>query len=101
MIDQSVILIPVMSAFISGFGVFLASMALDRKKEKVRKTEREHDLLKLELKDLQIKLYQVEKDLNEWKEKYYNAIQELISVRAELEDTIFRLSLVNHEINEG
>lgn len=101
MIDQSVVIVPVTSAFISGLGVYIASVALDRKKEKVRKTEREHDLLRLELKDLQIKLYQVEKDLNEWKEKYYNAIQELISVRAELEDTILKLSLVNYELNEG
>ena len=101
MIDQSTILIPVMSAFVSGLGVYIASAVIDLKKEKIRKTERQHDLLRLELKDLQIKLYQVEKDLNEWKEKYYAAIQELISVRAELEETLLRLSLVNYELNEG
>jgi len=42
-------------------------------------------------------LYQVEKDLNEWKDKYYEAIQQLIEVRAELEETLIRLSIIHTE----
>ncbi len=54
----------------------------------------------MDLKDLQIKLYKLEKDLSEWKDKYYSTIQELISVRAELEETLIKLSLIHLE-NEG
>jgi hypothetical protein len=32
--------------------------------------------------------------LDEWKDKYYEALQELISVRAELEDTLIKLTHV-------
>ena len=84
-----------MSAFISGLGVSVFAWGIERKKEKVRRAEREQDILKLELKDLQIKLYQLEKDLDEWKDKYYTAIQELVSVRSELEETLIRLSLIH------
>ena len=34
----------------------------------------------------------LEKDLNEWKDKYFEALQELIKVKAELEGTMLRLS---------
>jgi peptidoglycan hydrolase CwlO-like protein len=100
MSNISVIILSLLSAFISGLGVSVFSIIGDRKKEKIRRAERDQDLLKLELKDLQIKLYQLEKDLDEWKEKYYNTIQELVSVRAELEETMIRLSLIHIEHEE-
>jgi hypothetical protein len=56
-------------------------------------------IIKLELKDLKIKLYQVERDLTEWKDKYYSAIQELIEVKADLEETLIRLSLIDMEFH--
>lgn len=95
MSNISVIILTLASAFLSGFSVSIVSYFNEKKKEIIRKTEREQDLLKLELKDLQIKLYQLEKDLDEWKDKYYSAIQELISVRSELEETLIKLSLIN------
>jgi hypothetical protein len=49
-------------------------------------------MLKMELKDLEIKLYKLEKDLIEWRDKYYEAVQELIEVKAELEDTLIKLN---------
>jgi peptidoglycan hydrolase CwlO-like protein len=100
MSNLSVIILSLLSAFISGLGVSLFSIIGDRKKEKIRRSERDQDLLKLELKDLQIKLYQLEKDLDEWKEKYYNTIQELASVRTELEETMIRLSLIHIQHEE-
>jgi len=52
----------------------------------------------MELKDLEIKLYKLERDLIEWRDKYYQAVQELIEVKAELEDTLIKLSHINiHE----
>ena len=49
-------------------------------------------------KDLEIKLYKVEKDLDEWRNKYYEALQELIEVKAELEKTLINLThIVHHE----
>jgi hypothetical protein len=95
MSNTSVIILTLLSAFISGIGVSVFAWFVERKKEKVRRAEREQDILKLELKDLQIKLYQLEKDLDEWKDKYYTAIQELVSVRTELEETMIRLSLIH------
>jgi hypothetical protein len=95
MSNTSVIILTLLSAFISGIGVSVFAWLIERKKEKVRISEREQDILKLELKDLQIKLYQLEKDLDDWKDKYYTAIQELVSVRTELEETLIRLSLIH------
>jgi len=95
MSNASVIILTLLSAFISGIGVSVFAWFIERKKEKVRRSEREQDILKLELKDLQIKLYQLEKDLDDWKDKYYAAIQELVSVRTELEETMIRLSLIH------
>ena len=53
----------------------------------------------MELKDLKIQLYKVERDLTEWKDKYYSAIQELIGVKAELEETLIKLSLIDMEFH--
>ena len=93
--NLSVIILTLLSAFFSGFSVTLFTSIQDKKKDKIRQAERDQDNLKLELKDLQIKLYKLEKDLSEWKDKYYSAIQELITVRAELEETLIKLSLIH------
>ena len=93
--NLSVIILTLLSAFFSGFSVTLFTSIQDKKKDKIIQAEREQDNLKLELKDLQIKLYKLEKDLSEWKDKYYSAIQELITVRAELEETLIKLSLIH------
>ena len=96
--SDSTLIMTLISALTSGIGVALFNLVKENKKEIARKKEREQDLLKIDLKDLQIKLYKVEKDLNEWKEKYYKAIQELIEVKAELEHTLIKLTHI--EIHE-
>lgn len=96
--NSSVVALTLISAVLSGFGVSLLSYYQEQKRERVRKAEKEQDELKLELKDLQIQLYKLEKDLDEWKNKYYTTIQELISVKAELEETLVKLSLINQTI---
>lgn len=96
--DNNTLIITLISAFTSGIGVAIFNLIKENKKEIQRRKEKEQDLLKIDLKDLQIKLYKVEKDLNEWKEKYYKAIQELIEVKAELEQTLIRLTHI--EIHE-
>ena len=53
----------------------------------------------MELKDLKLQLYKLERDLTEWKDKYYSAIQELISVKSELEETLIKLSLIDMELH--
>jgi hypothetical protein len=95
MSNSSVIILTLLSAFLSGIGVSLVAFISDIKKKKEHIAEREQDLLKIELKDLEIKLYKLEKDLDEWKNKYYSTIQELISVRSELEETLVKLSLIH------
>lgn len=91
----TVILLTLSSATLSGIGVTLITGYQENKKERVRKQEREQDQLRIELKDLQIKLYQLERDLDSWKDKYYSAIQELIDVKSELEETLIKLSLIH------
>jgi hypothetical protein len=94
------IIMAITAALVSGMGTALVAGFRDNKKEKTRKFEREQDHLKLDLRDLKIELYKIEKELNEWKDKYYNAIQELIGVKSELEATLIELAHFDHHIDE-
>ena len=91
-LDANSVIIVIIASILSGMGTALVSGLKESKREKIRRTEREQDMLKLELKDLEIKLYKLEKDLIEWRDKYYAAVQELIEVKAELEDTLIKLN---------
>lgn len=94
----SVMVLALSSAVLSGLGTAIVSYIYEQKKEKIRRSEKEQDDLKLELKDLQIQLYKLEKDLDDWKDKYYFTVQELISVKSELEETLIKLSTINQSI---
>ena len=96
--DYTSIILAISAAILSGMGTAIISGIKESKKEKNRQKEREQDLLKLEIKDLKISLYKLERDLTEWKDKYYNAIQDLIVVKAELENALTQLNLI--ELNE-
>lgn len=98
--ELQAIILAVLASIVSGLATTLVTKKQDAKKEAVRVAEREQDMLKLELKDLQIKLYQLEKDLTEWKEKYFSAMTELVKVRSELEETLVRLSIVHIQNEE-
>jgi uncharacterized protein YlxW (UPF0749 family) len=91
-LDANSVIIVIIASILSGMGTALVSGLKESKKERIRRTEREQDMLKMELKDLEIKLYKLEKDLVEWRDKYYAAVQELIEVKAELEDTLIKLN---------
>jgi peptidoglycan hydrolase CwlO-like protein len=97
--DYISIVIAISAAILSGMGTAIIAGLRENKKEKIRRAEREQDHLKMELKDLKIQLYKLERDLTEWKDKYYSAIQELISVKSELEETLIRLSLIDMEFH--
>lgn len=97
-IDYNAIILAISAAVLSGMGTAIISGIKEEKREKTRQVEREQDHLKMELKDLKIQLYQVEKDLTEWKDKYYSAIEELIGVKSELEETLLKISLINLDI---
>jgi uncharacterized protein YlxW (UPF0749 family) len=92
--------ITILISILSGFGTALFNSIKEKKREVVRRQEKIQSDLKLELKDLEIKLYQLEKDLHEWKNKYYEAIQELIEVKAELENTLIKLSHIEIHLKE-
>jgi len=97
-LDSNSIIIVIVASILSGMGTALVKEIKESKREKIRRAEREQDMLKMELKDLEIKLYKLEKDLTEWRDKYYQALQELIEVKAELEDTLIKLThIVMHE----
>ena len=86
------IIITLFAAAISGLLTAQISARRSKKEKIERIADKAHDQLLLELKDLEIKLYKLEKDLNEWKDKYFEAIQELIRVKAELEGTLLKLT---------
>jgi uncharacterized protein YlxW (UPF0749 family) len=91
-LDANSVIIVIVASILSGMGTALVAEIKESKREKVRQAEREQDMLRMELKDLEIKLYKLEKDLIEWRDKYYAAVQELIEVKAELEDTLIKLN---------
>lgn len=92
------IIITLFAASISGLLTAQVNSRRLKKEKAIQAADKAHDHLLLEVKDLQIKLYKLEKDLTEWKEKYFEALQELIKVKGELEKTMIRLSHV--EIHE-
>lgn len=94
--DSSAIIIAICAAILSGMGTAIVAGIRDAAKERNRRIERDQDHLKLDLKDLKIELYKIEKELTEWKDKYYNALQELIVVKAELEESLMQLSHYEH-----
>lgn len=94
------ILIAISAALVSGMGTAIIASFRDSKKEQRRRVERDQDLLKMDLKDLKIELYKIEKELSEWKDKYYNAIQELIEIKSELEATLIELAHFDHHTDE-
>lgn len=95
MLDIPQVIITLLAAISSGLiGVFF-NYKKEKKKEKARLSEKMHDGLLIELKDLQIKLYKLEKDLDEWKEKYYEALQELIHVKSDLEEAMLKLGHID------
>jgi peptidoglycan hydrolase CwlO-like protein len=98
--DYTSIIIAISAAVLSGMGTAIVAGIIDSRKEKIRQAEREQDQIKLEVKDLKIALYKVERELTEWKDKYYDAIQELISVKSELEETLLKLSFIDHKIDD-
>jgi len=98
--DYTSIVLAISAAILSGMGTAIVAGIRDNKKEKIRRQEREQDHLKLEIKDLKIALYKVERELTEWKDKYYSAIQELIGVKSELEETMLKLSFIDKAIDE-
>ena len=98
-LDSTSIIIAILVAVLSGAGTALISGIKEEKREKTRQHERNQDMLKMDLKDLKIQLYEVEKQLTEWKDKYYDAIQQLIGVKAELEETLIKLSLIDMDFH--
>jgi hypothetical protein len=99
MFNITQLLITLSAALCSGLiGVFF-NYRQGKKKELIRLAEKKHDGLLIELKDLQIKLYKLEKDLDEWKQKYYDALQELIHVKSDLEESLLKLEHIGVHIN--
>jgi hypothetical protein len=94
------IIITLLASAISGITTAQYSFRKNKKDKAEMQAEKAHDLLLIEVKDLQIKLYKLEKDLSEWKEKYFEALQELIKVKAELEGTMLKLSQVELDSDE-
>ena len=98
--ESSAIVIAICAAILSGMGTAIVAGIRDAAKEKNRRIERDQDHLKLDLKDLKIELYKIEKELTEWKDKYYNTLQELIGIKAELEESLMQLAHYEHHIDE-
>lgn len=100
-LDLNSIIIAISAAILSGMGTAIIAGLNESKKEKNRQKEREQDQLKLEVKDLKIELYRIEKELTEWKDKYYNTLQDLILVKSELENALRELTDLDFSEKEG
>jgi len=98
--DYTSIVLAIAAAILSGMGTAIIAGLRENKKEKVRRAEREQDHLKLEIKDLKIELYRLEKELTEWKDKYYKSIQDLIEVKSELENALVQLNIIEFKESE-
>ena len=98
--DYTSVIMAISAAILSGMGTAIIAGIRENKKEKIRQQERAQDQLRLEVKDLKIELYKVERELTEWKDKYYNAIQQLIEVKSELEQTLIQLDHINIHIED-
>ena len=92
--DYTSIVLAISAAVLSGMGTAIVAGLKENKREKTRQQEREQDHLKLEVKDLKIELYKLEKELTDWKDKYYSSIQELIQVKSELENALVQLNII-------
>ena len=98
-INYLTVTLSLLAAVLSGMGTAIVAGLRDNKKEKIRREEREKDHLKLEVKDLKITLFELEKQLADWKDKYYDTLQQLIGIKAELENALI---MINHsEFHEG
>lgn len=86
------LIITISASLLSGLGAAILSSVRDHKKKIKRQIEKEQDQLKLELKNLEINLYKLEKDLDDWKMRYYQTLQELVEVKSELESTLIKLN---------
>lgn len=100
MLNTTQIIITIIASVSSGLVGVLFNYRKDKRKERNRLAEKMHDGLLIELKDLQIKLYKLEKDLDEWKDKYYEALQELIHVKADLEESLLKLGHIEIHMDE-
>ena len=98
--DYTTVILAISAAILSGVGTAIVAGIRDIAKQKNRRIERDQDHLKLDLKDLKIELYKIEKELTEWKDKYYNALQELIGIKAELEESLMQLAHYEHHTDE-
>ena len=92
--DYTSVILAISAAVLSGMGTAIVAGLKENKREKTRRQEREQDHLKLEVKDLKIELYKLEKELTDWKDKYYSSIQELIQVKSELENALVQLNII-------
>ncbi len=93
-INYVTVVLSLLAAILSGMGTAIIAGLRDSKKERIRREERDKDHLKLEVKDLKIELYKLEKELTDWKDKYYSSIQELIQVKSELENALVQLNII-------
>jgi len=91
-ISSNQVILTIVASLLSGLVANLINQKRNKNANSERLEEKARDDMRIELKDLQIKLYKLEKDLDEWKDKYYDAIQELIKVRSDLEESLIKLT---------
>jgi hypothetical protein len=100
-LDLTTIIIASSAAILSGMGTAIIAGIHENRKEKNSKAEIEQYQLKIELKYLKIELYHLEIELTQWKDKYYNVLQDLIMVKSELENALRELTDLDLIENES
>jgi len=95
--DIQTVIIAISAATLSGVVATIIRASFDQKtakrKEEIHSRERRYDQLQLELRDLKLQLYALEKDLDECKDKYYETLSQSVEIKAALEHALNALSM--------
>lgn len=79
-------------AILGGSGLKFIEHWLSRSKQRDDSASKFRDELRAEVTNLRDDLRQTEKDLDDWKQKYYTLVEESMKVRAELDAAIRNVS---------
>ena len=85
-------------ALIGAILMFLLNIGWESKRNRRIKEELGKEKQANEIKDLKLQLHQLEKDLAEWKDKYYQTVQDLLDIKLEFQKALMSMEI--DKINE-
>jgi hypothetical protein len=86
-------LINAIYALIGAISMFILQIGWESKRNKQIKDELGKEKQANEIKDLKLQLHQLEKDLAEWKDKYYQTVQDLLDIKLEFQKALMSMEI--------